>query len=73
MLDELRAQRPQAEYDTWLNETMLVNTDPDLAIVGTANICVREQLEHRYASTIAELLTAQLDRQMTVQEVLGLS
>src|SRR4051812_8466439 len=62
---------PRSEFDTWIKPTTLVAIEDSMAIVGTPNIFVRQELEGRYIAPITETLTTILGYPVQVQVVIG--
>ena len=70
-LGDLQVQVPRNEFDTWIKPTSLVAIEDTLAIVGTPNIFVRQELEGRYIAPITETLTSVLGYPVQIQVVIG--
>jgi chromosomal replication initiator protein len=70
-LGDLQVQIPRNEFDTWIRPTTLVAVEDKLAIVGTPNIFVRQELEGRYLPAIIQTLTTILGYGVQVQVVIG--
>ena len=70
-LGDLQVQMPRNEFDTWIKPTALIAVEDSLAIVGTPNIFVRQELEGRYISPITDTLTRRLGYPVQVQVVIG--
>jgi len=70
-LGDLQVQMPRSEFDTWIKPTTLVAIEDSMAIVGTPNIFVRQELEGRYIAPITETLTTILGYPVQVQVVIG--
>jgi chromosomal replication initiator protein len=70
-LGDLQVQMPRSEFDTWIKPTALVAIEDNLAIVGTPNIFVRQELEGRYIAPITETLSTILGYPIQIQVVIG--
>ena len=70
-LGDLQLQMPRSEFDTWIKPTALVAIEDTLAIVGTPNIFVRQELEGRYVAPITRTLTSILGYPVQVHVVIG--
>ena len=70
-LGDLQVQMPRSEFETWIKPTSLVAVEESLAIVGTPNIFVRQELEGRYVAPITETLSSIIGYPIQVQVVIG--
>jgi chromosomal replication initiator protein len=70
-LGNLQVQIPRNEFDTWIKPTSLVAVEDTLAIVGTPNIFVRQELEGRYVAPITDALSTILGYTVELQVVIG--
>jgi len=71
VLDQLRQQLDRQAYDTWIAWNQLLLVEDDLAVVGTPNVFVREEVEQHYAAHIEAALSQSYGRPMTLQAVIG--
>jgi hypothetical protein len=55
-LRELQRSLTRDEFETWIKATTLLTIEDGQAIVSVPNIFVREEVERRYASLIADVL-----------------
>ena len=56
---------------TWLHPTVLLDIQPDVAIVGTPNVFVRDEVETHYKKLLVDALALELDRPITITCVIG--
>lgn len=70
-LAELYKLLPQAEFETWLQETQLVGWLGEAAIVGTPNIFAREHVAQVYGQRIADVLGELVGRTTPVRVVVN--
>ncbi len=70
-LGDLQVQMPRNEFETWIKPTSLVAVEESLAIVGTPNIFVRQELEGRYVAPITDTLSSIIGYPVQVQVVIG--
>lgn len=69
--DRLRPQLEQREYNTWIEETQLLDLDEHIAVVGCSNIFARERLQDRYVAQIEATLATELGQPRTVEIVIA--
>ncbi len=70
-IGELQFQVSRSEFDTWLRQTTLVEIEDHIAVIGTPNIFVRQELEGRYLPLIAQALQTVVGHALQVQVVIG--
>ena len=70
-LDQLRQQLERQAYETWIAPNQLLIVEDDLAILGTPNIFVRQEVEHHYTAELEAALSQSYGRPMTLQAVIG--
>ncbi len=70
-LDHVAARLPHDEYTTWLASNALLLLDGDTAVIGTANIFVRQEVKQRYTALLAETLSTTYGRPIAVEVVIG--
>jgi hypothetical protein len=56
---------------TWLHPTVLLDIQPDVAIIGTPNVFVRDEVETHYKKLLVDALALELDRPITITCVIG--
>ena len=71
VLDQMAARLPRAEYTTWFASNALLLLDGDTAVIGTANIFVRQEVEQRYSTLLADTLSTTYGRPIGVEVVIG--
>jgi len=71
VLDQLKQQLERQAYDTWIASNQLLVVEDDLAVVGTPNVFVRDEVEQHYAAQIEAALSQSYGRPMTLQVVIG--
>ncbi len=71
VLDQMAARLPRDEYTTWLASNALLLLNGDTAIIGTANIFVRQEVEQRYSALLADTLSTTYGRPIAVEVVIG--
>ena len=72
-LGDLQVQVPKHEYETWIKPTTLIEIEGDLAVIGTPNIFVRQELEGKYLALLAMVLQNVVGTPIQVQIVIGQS
>lgn len=70
-LDQLKQQLERQAYETWIAPNQLLVVEDDLAILGTPNIFVRQEVEHHYTAELEAALSQSYGRPMTLQAVIG--
>jgi hypothetical protein len=70
-LDTLRQALPAREFQTWFDQTALMDLDDARAIVGVPNTFARETLTRCYQAQIAQALHASCGRSVPVQIEIG--
>ncbi len=68
---DLQVQVPHNEFETWIKPTTLVDIEDNLAILGTPNIFVRQELEGRYLPVLSHALGSAVGYPLQVQIVIG--
>ncbi len=71
VLDQLRLELSEGDYDTWIKPLTLVALEDGLAVVGTPNIFVREAVEQVYQTHLEAVLSKAYGRPMALQAVIG--
>ncbi|MGH7239380.1 MAG: DnaA N-terminal domain-containing protein, partial [Candidatus Saccharimonadales bacterium] len=56
VLGEIELSLSRGNYITWFKSSQLASFDNDVAVVGVANIFIKNHLEQRYSDLILELL-----------------
>ncbi len=62
---------PRNEYETWIKTTTLLALEDGLAIVGTPNIFVREEVQHQYKAQLEATMSQVYNGPITIQVVIG--
>jgi chromosomal replication initiator protein len=66
-LDDLRRSTSQANYETWLRNTQVVEFEDDCATIGAPNSFAVEQLRNKFAVPIQKTLSVIAGRPIAVQ------
>jgi hypothetical protein len=61
----------QDTLTTWVHPTVLLDIQPDVAIVGTPNVFVRDEVEAHYKTLLVDALALELARPITITCVIG--
>ena len=64
---------PRNEYETWIQTTTLLALEDGLAIVGTPNIFVREEVQHQYKAQLEATMSQVYNGPINIQVVIGTS
>ena len=70
-LNHLSPALPKDAYETWIKPTTLVVLEDGLAVVGTPNIFVRQEVEQCYKAHLEAALSQVCDRPIVLQAVIG--
>ena len=70
-LNHLRPALPKDAYETWIKPTTLLVLEDGLAVVGTPNIFVRQEVEQCYKAHLEAALSQVCERPIVLQTVIG--
>jgi len=71
VLDELKRQMPQQDFDTWVRPSELLGMENGIAEIGVPNRYARDYLEDRLASMTTRILTDLLQQTVAVRFVVS--
>ncbi len=71
VLVKIQDQVPRSEFDTWIKPCVLLDVESQVAIVGTPNIFVRQEIEGRYLSILRAALEGVVGYMVEPQVVIG--
>ncbi len=71
VLVKIEEQVPRSEFDTWIKPCVLLDVEAQVAIVGTPNIFVRQEIEGRYLSILRAALEGVVGFMVEPQVVIG--
>ncbi len=71
VLAKIQEQVPRGEFDTWIKPCVLLDVESQVAIVGTPNIFVRQEIESRYLSILRAALEGAVGYRVETQVVIG--
>ncbi len=71
VLVKIQEQVPRSEFDTWIKPCVLLDVEAQVAIVGTPNIFVRQEIEGRYLSILRAALDGVVGYMVETQVVIG--
>ena len=70
-LNHLRQALPKDAYETWIKPTALLVLEDGLAVVGTPNVFVRQEVEQCYKAHLEAALSQVCERPIVLQTVIG--
>jgi hypothetical protein len=72
VLQELEAHLPQATYDAWLRDTVVVSATEDEYEIGLPNAQAKDWIENRLVHTVKRTLASMLGHSVAIRfQVLG--
>jgi hypothetical protein len=71
VLEDLLAQIPRSDFETWIKSSILIDVRDQLAVVGVPNIFVRQEIESRFLGILQATLEKILGYQVNLQLVIG--